>query len=215
MPNESNLIRASELLNRLDLEGAIAAVGRDYVLNPTDPGSYLNLGLILVNAKMPDHAIRVLNAGLECDPNHATILAYRGQAYTLLGQSDLAEKDYNDALSSNPSNLGALYGLGMLRIDQEAYDEADHLFTQLIEAHGGNPPVYVERAYARAKQGKIRDAIDDCTKALNIDPNFVAALSTRAELYKQIGETRKAALDNRKLRSLENAFQIIQHIQKR
>ena len=208
----SNLILASQLLDKLDLEGAIAAVGKDYVLNPHDPASYLNLGMIFVASRMPSQAIRVLNAGLKLQPSNASLLAYRGEAYSLLRKFNQAEKDYAASLSLESLNLAALFGLGKLRIDQEAYGEAVQFFTQILEMHGGIPQVYAERAYALTMQGNLEAAINDCTSALHIQPNFVVALTSRASLYELTGQMENAEQDVEFLRSLEHGAELVEHI---
>ena len=207
-----NLILASQLLDRLDLEGAIAAVGKDYALNPNDPHSYLSLGMVLVTARMPTQALRVLNVGIELQPENAMLLAYRGEAYVLLGNLVQAEKDYQVSLSFADSNLPALFGLGKLRINQKAYEEAVQLFTLTLETHGEIPQVYAERAYALNMSGDLEAAINDCTSALQISPNFVVALSSRAQLYEKTGQFEKAKQDEALLHSLKHGVELVEHL---
>jgi Tfp pilus assembly protein PilF len=59
-----------------------------------------------------------------------------------------------------------------------------------------------ERGLALFGQGKIQEAIDQFTKAIALDPSYLAAWQRRAEAYQRLGRPKEAAEDIRRLQAL-------------
>jgi len=63
--------------------------------------------------------------------------------------------------------------------------------------------VMTSRGIERFDEGKYQEAIDQFTKAIALDPNYVDALQRRAEAYAQLGRSEQAEKDRRHLQSLD------------
>lgn len=61
-----------------------------------------------------------------------------------------------------------------------------------------NAKLYFNRATALSRLTKTREAIADCTAALNLDDNYLKALLRRAKCYMDIGEYEDAVKDYEK-----------------
>ena len=59
-----------------------------------------------------------------------------------------------------------------------------------------------ERGVGLFNQGRIQESIDQFTKAIALDPNYVEAWARRAEAYAQLGRGNEAAEDRRRLEAL-------------
>ena len=64
------------------------------------------------------------------------------------------------------------------------------------------PAVMTERGVGLFNQGRIQESIDQFTKAIALDPNYVDAWARRAEAYAQLGRGNEAAEDRRRLEAL-------------
>ena len=60
-----------------------------------------------------------------------------------------------------------------------------------------------ERGVSLFNQGRIQESIDQFTKAIALDPNYVEAWARRAEAYAQLGRGNEAAEDRRRLDALD------------
>lgn len=70
----------------------------------------------------------------------------------------------------------------------------------------GEPPtaaVMVSRGTERFNEGKFQEAIDQFTKAIILDPNYIEAWERRSEAYTRLGRPRQAEDDRRHLQGLD------------
>jgi hypothetical protein len=59
-----------------------------------------------------------------------------------------------------------------------------------------------ERGLALVNQGRVREAVDQFTKAIALDPRYREAWANRAQAYSQLGLNDKAASDQRQLEAI-------------
>jgi Tfp pilus assembly protein PilF len=59
-----------------------------------------------------------------------------------------------------------------------------------------------ERGVRLFNQGRIQESLDQFTKAIALDPNYVDAWAHRAEAYARLGRGAEAAEDRRRLETL-------------
>ena len=75
-------------------------------------------------------------------------------------------------------------GITLLKSGQ--YEEAYAVYTEALTVDPDNvdlnSKLYCNRALAGSKIGKMQEAIEDCTRALELDPNYARALQRRAKL---------------------------------
>jgi len=131
----------------------------------------------------PDIAISNYNTALKIDPQLASALNNRGNAYKLKGDYDAAILDYNRAIAINkdyafPHNGlgGAYYEKGDIRQAIVSYNEAIRINHNYIEA-------WISRGFAYFVAKDFKSAIEDLSEAIKIisrTPNFDKTLAARA-----------------------------------
>ena len=63
--------------------------------------------------------------------------------------------------------------------------------------------VMVSRGIERLSEGKFQEAIDQFTKAIALDPNYVEAWERRLDAYIRLGRPKQAEEDRRHLQGLD------------
>ncbi|KAI8149668.1 hypothetical protein BJV82DRAFT_129515 [Fennellomyces sp. T-0311] len=129
------------------------------------------------NAKAVAHCMEALR----CDPDFAKARVLVKKARALDSQKEKG----NAAFKTN--NL------------QEAYDA----YTSALEIDPDNDALnsklYSNRAAVLQKLKKFKEALEDCDKALKLDPDFIKVYSRRAACYMELEEYEEAVRDYRKL----------------
>ncbi|KAM4747755.1 tetratricopeptide repeat protein 1 [Rhinophrynus dorsalis] len=80
------------------------------------------------------------------------------------------------------------------------YAEAEALYSKALGScpafhHKDRSILFSNRAAARMKQDKNDDALKDCTKAIELNPDYIRALLRRAELYEKTDKLDEALAD--------------------
>ncbi|KAF8520454.1 phosphoprotein phosphatase [Hysterangium stoloniferum] len=83
------------------------------------------------------------------------------------------------------------------------FPNAAHLYSLAINRNPMDPTLYCNRAYARMKIEEQGYAIDDATKAIELDPKYVKAYYRRALCQLAIARPQKAVIDFKKVLALE------------
>ncbi|KAJ8319898.1 hypothetical protein KUTeg_001485 [Tegillarca granosa] len=82
-------------------------------------------------------------------------------------------------------------------------DEAYRLYTEALQIDPNNKftnsKLYNNRATVSAKLGKVKEAADDCTKAIELDENYVKAYLRRAKCYMDLEQYEDAVRDYEKV----------------
>ncbi len=80
------------------------------------------------------------------EPDPAEVAVTLGNAASVYGQKETAERFYRRATESESSKAGALAGLGRLSVRDERFDEAGAYFDQALAASPDNTEVLLDRA---------------------------------------------------------------------
>ena len=86
-----------------------------------------------------------------------------------LGRSEEEEADYIDALRLNPTNVSALYHMGLFYERQEKYKEAMDYFQKLVQVDPNFPPVYNARGMIYDRLEDYPHSYSEFTKAIELD----------------------------------------------
>ncbi len=81
--------------------------------------------------------------------------------------------DFSTALKYNPKNETALFGDARVRWNQEDYNLAFLEFNQLLQINPEHNKAYFYRGRAYLDQGDTIDAMNDLSKALEIDSCYI------------------------------------------
>ena len=160
---------------------AILHYQKGLALNPQYHAIHNNLGKALFASGRVDEAIREYEKGLEIYPDSAELHNNLGSALARNGQLDEATAHFERAVAINPEYAEAHLNLGFAMLSDGRQNEAAREFSRAVES---DPRSAVAHTYLGTTlyfgQGKVRDALAEWRKALQLDPDFALALSQTA-----------------------------------
>jgi tetratricopeptide (TPR) repeat protein len=149
-----------------------------------NPKFYLihnNLGMALYSTRRVDEAIREYEKGLEINPDFAELHNNLGQALAQTGQVEEAVQHFERAVSIKPDYAEAHVNLGIALLIANRLDLAANEFRTAVES---DPRSVVAHTYLGTtlyySQGKVQEALVQWRKALELNPDYVIALSQTA-----------------------------------
>ncbi|QRN97347.1 tetratricopeptide repeat protein [Archangium violaceum] len=178
---------------------ALSRMGRLAEEHPRQMRVLLEMGLTLgVWGGAPAEALPWFERALEMAPGHVSAQLHRALALARLGRHAEAVADfdaleavgYRKALVLYMKRAESLEVLGRL-------DDAERDWTQALAEDPGNPWLLQQRASARARIGRLREAIEDLSDALVAGEGEVDAelLRDRGVLRARLGDTTGARAD--------------------
>jgi tetratricopeptide (TPR) repeat protein len=171
------------LYDQKKLDEAIVHFRKAIQLKPNFAYPYNGLGNVLRDQNKLDTAINAFQMAIKLKPDFAN--AYNGMGITLYHQNKFKEaiNAYNKAIQLDPNYADAYYNLGIVTVGQKQLDVAVNSFQKAIKlikpcstkacrnlslAHNG-------LGFAFQKQGKFQAAMEEFSKAEDIDSSFVYA----------------------------------------
>lgn len=109
----------------------------------------------------------------------------------------LAKEYFKNALKIKPESLEALYAYAMYCQEHEEYNEAIKTYHKILSIEKYREP-YFNLGYIHQVYLKVYDvAIENYTKAIEIEPKYIDAYYNRGLCYEQIDNKKKAEEDFR------------------
>jgi tetratricopeptide (TPR) repeat protein len=156
-------------------------------------------GLGYVNLAKKDHesAAEHFDRAIVVNPRYVPALVGRGEALLALGQRDMALKSLEAAVVADP-NLGALRNrIAVLRTrgqqedvaaarkaaESGRVDDARAAYERAIAASPDSPFLYRELADVHRRQGNLDAALQQATRAAELDPTDVRAQVLIGEIH--------------------------------
>jgi tetratricopeptide (TPR) repeat protein len=132
-------------------------------------------------------AVESLSECLRLKPDFADCYFYRGQVYDREQEYEKAVADYTEAIKIQPQKAD-YYRRRAMTYDYslEKYDAAVADFTELIKLDPKFSTWYMQRGYVFVKKKDYQRALDDFTRALNLEtsiPSKKVLYGVRAGLY--------------------------------
>jgi Tfp pilus assembly protein PilF len=127
------------------------------------------------------------------DINSAKDQAVRGQDLARSGKTDDALAAFDQALASDPYNIQALYGRGLIYQGRGQHQQAVDDFTAASGLSPQKAEPLIGRATSYLALDKAKEAAADLDEAVQASPNNVAAWSARGQAYERLGDKAKAA----------------------
>jgi tetratricopeptide (TPR) repeat protein len=129
---------------------------------------------------------------LALDPENADLYARRAHYYRLGGHLEESLADLEHGRELEPGNRAVTVGLGLTlsALGRDAQAEAE--LNRFITTGGRSVRAYSERGEIRARNGRFEEAIDDYSKAIEIQHDVELYLR-RGALQEAIGELDAAA----------------------
>ncbi|HOY31755.1 MAG TPA: hypothetical protein PKW80_07740 [Bacteroidales bacterium] len=146
--------------------------------------------LVAISIMLP-----VLPIGLAITSERYTYIAYIG-LFFVAGQGIVAIKNTmvrKAALILCALILAAFSYLSWDRI--KVWESGITLFTDVIKKYPEHPDGYIKRAIIKKNQENYQSSLEDCNKALAINPNFTPGLSARGSTYIEMKNYEAALTD--------------------
>jgi tetratricopeptide (TPR) repeat protein len=145
-----------------------------------------------------DLAINYCNQAIKNDNNNERAYRYLGYIYSRMDKKDNAMSFYNQAIRISP-NKNSYIERSRIHYDRENYDLALNDLDEAIKLDSYDEHALILRAGINLYQkGKYQNAIQDATKAIEINDNNDVAFSIRAAAYFHLENYGRGLQDARK-----------------
>jgi superkiller protein 3 len=168
--------RAHHELDESQRAAAVAIWTQSLSINPDDPNTNMNLGLVHLYLGDPDAAVKYCERATLLDPRSASAYSNLGVALDARGEYARAEAAYRHSLDIDPDNATTLLNLGTNLIQQNKGAEAVDIMEKVVKM--SDTPLHRKRyGDALAKAGRYDDAIAQYNAALKLDPKYFPAMN--------------------------------------
>jgi len=140
-------------------------------------------------------AITAYTDFLSTNPDHAKTLYNRGRAYEELGKVELATKDFQQILKSDPKYLNAYLSLAKLAYNKENYTQVIHFTNKALEVNENSSQAHFLTARATHQLGYTDQALEAYNNAITINKSFGEAFLYRGALKIGLDKNRSACED--------------------
>jgi tetratricopeptide (TPR) repeat protein len=140
----------------------------------------------------PKIKLKLIDKAIELDGSKYVYYLSRGVIHAQLNNTDESIKDHLKAMELNPVNPQIRLNLGLLYTKLKNYPEA---FKYLQSAENYGSAVHYSLGDLYRKTDDVDKALEEFTKALNLQPAFAMALNGRADLYRALGNYPEALTD--------------------
>ncbi|KAM5243495.1 tetratricopeptide repeat protein 6 [Hipposideros larvatus] len=150
-----------------------------------DPKSYLAYeGRAMVCLQMGDNfaAIQDINNAIKINTT-AECLTNRGVIHEFMGQQQNAMKDYQAAISLNPTYSLAYYNAGNTYFRHRQYSQASDYFSKALKFNPENECATMNRAIANTILKKYEEAREDFANVVESCPFWAVVYFNRAQFY--------------------------------
>jgi Flp pilus assembly protein TadD len=134
----------------------------------------------------------MVNAALRLNPQSPFLLNYIGAYYARQNQPAVAERNYLEALATDPKYYDALSNLGDIYRMQGRLAEAEQSYVKAIEYGAPYADTRYNLGVSYTSQGRYRDAIQPLLDALEIQPSNTIARYNLGWNYDRLGQGAQA-----------------------
>jgi tetratricopeptide (TPR) repeat protein len=163
------------LLERGQVNEAIAHFQKALALQPDNAGAHNNLGLALGKQGQTDEAIRQYQEAIRLTPDHPETHNNLGLALDKQGQTDEAVRQYQEAIRLNPAHANAHKNLGNAFARKSQTDEAILQYQEVIRLKPDDADAHNNLGFAFYLQHRLGEAIRQYQEALRLKPDFAVA----------------------------------------
>jgi tetratricopeptide (TPR) repeat protein len=181
----------------IQLESYTLAISTLTAVISQDPGSaaaYASRGLAHARLKKYAEAFADFAAAREIAPNYALTYRHMGAVHLVLKQYQQAVSVLTTAVQKDPSSAVAFFTLGRAYASLEQYDKALDAFTRSIQIKP-LASAYLERGVIYTSQGSLRQALEDYTKAVELDHGSALAYARRGMIHLVLQDYSSARYD--------------------
>ncbi len=192
---EAYYIRGLAYASQGNLDLASSDYTKAIEINPNYVQAYINRGLIHSNKGALEQAISDFDKVVKINPNIAAAYYLRGTAYANKGNLEQAILDYSKAIEKNP-NDASFYANRALAYAYKVVSERTSKIDQ------NSPMAYINLGGTNIDKADFKNALSDCSKAIEINPNSADAYINRLRVYIFMQEYDKAWEDAHKAEAM-------------
>jgi len=152
-----------------------------------------------------EKAVTAYSQAITLGLSGAQVWCSRGEAKVKCGQHHAAISDYNTALTMDPRLIDAINGLAYAYYKDGEYQKAFWTITPAIENRIANRDSYINRGLVSTAIGNFDQAVNDFTKAIQLDPQYPTAYHQRARVYCDKIDYQSAYADLNRVLQLKSA----------
>lgn len=178
---------------------------RDFArAEPNNPRALATFAMVLAYLQKKDVSLKLSQKALELDPKNARALA--AQAYAVGsqgGEQELAKELISRAVKLAPKDREvncAAYRLYQKLLEDMAAEEA---LTRIIKNSPNDATAYCQRAWYYKDMRDFNSSVEDCKRALAINPNYEPALALLGRMLHHVERWQEAIAAYNKLDALE------------
>ena len=165
-----------------------------------------NIGAFYLKQDKNGLAIYYLSKAIALKEDYFSALVNRAAAYLKIGNNSAAYKDLKKALKIQPENPTARLNYALYQYNIGNYGNAAQEFTDLIYKNPKDARNYYRRAMAERKLQQYANAMEDCSMAMALQENYIAAIFCRAEMLYAKGDYEAALADLNDLKGINNKY---------
>ncbi len=169
-----------------DKEQARDVLEKLLAIAPT-PQMYLELANLYWTLADQDKSIDVLQTGLRDFPKNKNLHFYLANAYLLQKKYDEATGVLKTYIDQRPNDWTARREMAAILIEAQKYEDALSILENVPQKER-NPAILYYLSRSNAGLGKQKEAVNYLKKALEKDPNMLAAWAELAYLYELDGD---------------------------
>lgn len=178
-----------------DYDRAVEALDKLVERQADSPLIYAQRARLQMLRNKPEAAVADLTKAAELLPDNAGVLLLRAEALQRKGDAAAALADVETVLRQRDDYLPALQMRGLLLAEVGKLDDAVKDLERVADAAQQDPIPRLQLAMLQFSRKKMRTAIDEFTKVLEVDPQSWLALQGRADSYLAIGKQAEALSD--------------------
>ena len=167
------LNRGFTYTEKKETEKAIVDYNRVIQLNPNNATAYTYLGISFLMQNNCSEAIKNFNRAIELAPNYIEPYLHRSIAYFQMNDETKSRADYKRVMELNFKLALEHNRLAALHMRKGEYEQAISHFSNIIELDINDKNLaiaYSNRGFCYANIGKYDEAIADCNRSLELNP---------------------------------------------
>jgi Tfp pilus assembly protein PilF len=145
-------------------------LARALALQPHQPATLYELGLLFARQEQGAKALELLRESAEASPENPQVHFRIAEIQRFQKAFAEAEAEYRRALELQPDLVEARFQLGLLLLEATRYDEAEELFREMVERDPANAEAHHALAQVDVKLRRFDRARAHFEKALSLDP---------------------------------------------
>jgi tetratricopeptide (TPR) repeat protein len=130
----------------------------------------------------------------------------RAIAFQSQGQLWEAEQLFRTVLKADDRHFGALYHLGVIRLQRSKFDDAVHLFRRAVKADKNSADAHHYLGFALTGLGRAEEAVRHYEKALVLKPQFAEAHNNFGHALQVLGRLGEAIAHFEKALAIRPAY---------